>query len=107
MQSERPATVIDPVCGMRVDVATAEQGGPPGRDGRTWGFAAQVPGLRGRSGPLCRSPPKRPPRRRRRTRSSLVVDEGCACWYERLLVLPRRRLPGDQGAARRRTRRRT
>lgn len=43
MQSERPATVIDPVCGMKVDVAAAEREGLLlERDGRTWAFCGRT-----------------------------------------------------------------
>jgi YHS domain-containing protein len=39
MQTERPAKLIDPVCGMTVDVATAEEGGLLlEHEGRTWAF---------------------------------------------------------------------
>jgi YHS domain-containing protein len=39
MQTERPAKLIDPVCGMTVDVATAEEAGLLlEHEGRTWAF---------------------------------------------------------------------
>jgi YHS domain-containing protein len=39
MQNERPATLIDPVCGMRVDVEEAEAAGLLiEHEGRTYGF---------------------------------------------------------------------
>jgi YHS domain-containing protein len=45
MQAERPAKLIDPVCGMTVDVAGAEEAGLLlEHEGRTWAFCR--PGCR-------------------------------------------------------------
>jgi YHS domain-containing protein len=90
MQTERPAKLIDPVCGMTVDVATAEEAGLLlEHGGRTWAFCragcrrafveepdvyiakaeaadatpAVTMGATGATGPL-------------------VIDEGMRRWYE-------------------------
>ena len=42
MQTERPVKLIDPVCGMTVDVATAEEAGLLlEHEGRTWAFCRE------------------------------------------------------------------
>ena len=42
MQAERPAKLIDPVCGMTVDVASAESAGLLlEHEGRTWAFCRE------------------------------------------------------------------
>ena len=42
MQVERPEKLIDPVCGMTVDVVSAEATGRLlEREGRTWGFCGE------------------------------------------------------------------
>jgi YHS domain-containing protein len=83
MQSERPTTVIDPVCGMKVDVAAAERDGLlVERDGRTWAFC----------GPTCRKAFESDPdvyvagaeaAAAPHTDLTLpVIDEGMRRWYE-------------------------
>ncbi len=66
MQSERPEKLIDPVCGMTVDVATAEAAGLLVElDGRTYAFCRQGCKRAFTESPPSTSPkppPPRPPR---------------------------------------------
>ena len=84
MQAERPTQVIDPVCGMTVDVATAEAAGLLlEHDGRTYGFCrdgcrrAFVEGpdeyiAQAEAATGAADSPKALP----------VIDEGMRRWYE-------------------------
>jgi YHS domain-containing protein len=84
MQAERPTTLIDPVCGMTVDVAAAEAAGLLlEHEGRTWAFC--------RSG--CRrafvdGPEEFVTRAEAATAAPAgmkalpVIDEGMRRWYE-------------------------
>lgn len=84
MQAERPATLIDPVCGMTVDVAAAEAAGLLlEHEGRTWAFC--------RAG--CRrafvdepgeyvSRAEAATAIQEGTRALPVIDEGMRRWYE-------------------------
>ena len=84
MQAERPTTLIDPVCGMTVDLAAAEAAGLLlEHEGRTWAFC--------RSG--CRrafvdGPEEYVTRAEAATavpegaKALPVIDEGMRRWYE-------------------------
>jgi YHS domain-containing protein len=87
MQTERPAKLIDPVCGMTVDVATAEDAGLLlEHEGRTWAFCragcrrafvedpASYTAKAESAGAI--------PRGDVRHGESLVIDEGMRRWYE-------------------------
>ena len=102
--AEHTERVLDPVCGMTVDVAKAEEAGlTTEHEGRTYAFcragclrafaeepatyAAKADQAHAITVPQAQGLP--------------IIDEGMRRWYE-LLVLPVGRLPGHQGCARRR-----
>ncbi len=87
MQEARPTTMVDPVCGMVVDVARAEAAGLLlEHEGRTWAFCGR--GCRrsfvddpapyiasaesAAAAPITASAPTGP----------VVIDEGMRRWYE-------------------------
>ena len=91
MQTERPAKLIDPVCGMTVDVARAEEAGLLlEHDGKTWAFCrdgcrrafveepevyvAKAQAAEAQVGAATPTTGAQP--------GLLVIDEGMRRWYE-------------------------
>jgi Cu+-exporting ATPase len=84
MQAERPEKLIDPVCGMTVDVAKAEAAGLLlEHDGRTWGFCRE-----GCKRAFVESPAEYIAQaevaveRAASPKAIPVIDEGMRRWYE-------------------------
>jgi Cu+-exporting ATPase len=84
MQAERPEKLIDPVCGMTVDVAKAEAAGLLlEHEGRTWGFCRE-----GCKRAFVESPAEYiaqaevAVKRAASPKAIPVIDEGMRRWYE-------------------------
>jgi YHS domain-containing protein len=84
MQTERPAQLIDPVCGMTVTVAKAEEAGLLlEHEGRTWGFCRE-----GCKRAFVESPAEYIAKaevatsREADPKALPVIDEGMRRWYE-------------------------
>jgi Cu+-exporting ATPase len=84
MQAERPEKLIDPVCGMTVDVARAETAGLLlEHEGRTWGFCRE-----GCKRAFVESPAEYVAKaevavdRAADPKALPVIDEGMRRWYE-------------------------
>ena len=84
MQAERPEKLIDPVCGMTVDVAKAEAAGLLlEHEGRTWGFCRE-----GCKRAFVESPAEYIAQaevaveRAASPKAIPVIDEGMRRWYE-------------------------
>lgn len=84
MQAERPEKLIDPVCGMTVDVAKAEVAGLLlEHEGRTWAFCRE-----GCKRAFVESPAKyiaqteTAVERAASPKAIPVIDEGMRRWYE-------------------------
>lgn len=84
MQAERPEKLIDPVCGMTVDVARAETAGLLlEHEGRTWGFCRE-----GCKRAFVESPAEYVGQaeiavdRAADPKALPVIDEGMRRWYE-------------------------
>lgn len=85
MSGSRPERVLDPVCGMTVDVAAAEANGLTTEyDGRTWAFCRAgclrafldepaVYAAKAEQAPAIAVP---------QTKALPVIDEGMRRWYE-------------------------
>ena len=90
MQTERPAKLIDPVCGMTVDVATAEEAGLLlEHEGRTWAFCragcrrafVEEPDVYIAKAEAADATPAATMGAAAAT-GPLVIDEGMRRWYE-------------------------
>jgi Cu+-exporting ATPase len=84
MQTERPAQLIDPVCGMTVDVAKAERAGLLlEHEGRTWGFCREGCKRVFVDGPAeYVANAEVATSREADPRALPVIDEGMRRWYE-------------------------
>lgn len=82
--SERPATVLDPVCGMTVDVEQAENAGLTTEyEGRTYAFCRSGCQRAFGEEPAVHVAAPVAPAPARTTASVLpVIDEGMRRWYE-------------------------
>ena len=86
MQAERPTQLIDPVCGMTVDVGRAEEAGLLlEHEGRTWAFCRagcrraflEEPAIYVAKAEVATSAAAEGP-----ARGLPVIDEGMRRWYE-------------------------
>lgn len=82
--SERPATVLDPVCGMTVDVKQAENAGlTTGYEGRTYAFCRSGCQRAFGDEPAVHVAAQVEPAPARTTATVLpVIDDGIRRWYE-------------------------